>query len=181
MPVQPIDAHVRQPVSMNHSSQSFAVTYFVTRREYRKYNLSCLLMVSLLTHTTWSYVVNNVLALYVIIHSHVKQIQICTECRDMLPRRLVVCQEARPGLLVSVFCTDLNLFYSIHCNFLFLHGLGWERCKTCKRLHKKKERKRQAHKQSQVKKNSRALEHATYVSTWINLLFQVRLQWLRRI
>ena len=80
------------------------------------------------------------------------QIQICTECRDMLPMRLADCQEARPGLLVSVFCTDLNLFYSIHCNFLFLHGLGWERCKTCKRLHKKKERKRQAHKQSQVKK-----------------------------
>ena len=36
--------------------------------------------------------------------------------------------QLRSGQHISVFCTDLNLFYSIHFPFLFLCGFGWGIC-----------------------------------------------------
>ena len=60
--------------------------------------------------------------------AHVIQIKISAEYRYMLPRPRLVCQE--PGVPdksnqhVPVFCTDLNLFYSIHFLNFFNSSVG---------------------------------------------------------
>ena len=65
-----------------------------------------------------------------------RQIKICAEYRDMLPRPRLVCQE--PGLRPigqvpgepGKSSRDLSLFYSIRFPFLLLCGFGWELCRT---------------------------------------------------
>ena len=76
------------------------------------------------------------------------QIKICAECRDMLPRPMLVCQEPRlrpigrnPGVpekssrglgSMSRYSAQILICfvaYFIHF-FLFLCGFGWELCRT---------------------------------------------------
>ena len=56
-----------------------------------------------------------------------------SETWDKTDRPKTMCTwqiQPRPGWHVAVFCTYLNLFYSIHFPFLFLFGFIWELCAT---------------------------------------------------